>query len=175
MIPRARLTCIILFRFVSCPQTTAVTGCVTEAKKWAGENNYDTPHMCFVNVGSVLASSGKDGLKEAMLNKIVASLEIANKSSQQMVEKQLQRKTLILVLDEIDMMFKKSGGIAQSWFRTLISWADDKKMRFSMIGISNCVNDENAHLVRDLANVSRSHLHHFVRETRGSNAFFLRR
>ncbi|EJK76324.1 hypothetical protein THAOC_01919, partial [Thalassiosira oceanica] len=138
--------------FLSCSQTTAVTGCVTEAKKWAGDNNYDTPHICFVNVGSLMTSSG-NGLHEAMLNKIVASLEIDQKANQKMVEKQLHRKTLILVLDEIDMMFKKSHG-ARSWFSTLISWADDKKMRFSMIGISNCVNDDNANLVRELAGLS---------------------
>lgn len=134
-------------------QTTAVTGCVTEAKKWAGENNYDTPYVCFVNAGSIMASSGKDGLKEAMLNKIVTSLEMDHKSNQKMVEKQLRRKTLILVLDEIDMMFKGSHS-AESWFSTLISWTDDEKMRFSMIGISNCVNDDNANLVRELAHVS---------------------
>ncbi|EJK70792.1 hypothetical protein THAOC_07822 [Thalassiosira oceanica] len=100
-----------------------------------------------------MTSSG-NGLKETMLNKIVASLEIDQKANQKMVEKQLHRKTLILVLDEIDMMFKKSHD-AQSWFSTLISWADDKKMRFSMIGISNCVNYDNANLVRKLAHAPR--------------------
>ena len=123
-----------------------------------------------------MASSGEGGLEEAMLNKISVSL-IDRKSNQKAVKRMLHSKPLILVLDEIDMMFNKNshGGIAETWFQTLISWTQNKKMRFSMIGISNSVNDENAHLVRKLASVSCSNLHSCFRRDKALNALLRRR
>lgn len=122
-------------------------------------NNFNTTYYCFVNIGT-LTSSGKGGIKEAMLNKIVASLNMNCKVEEEAVKKTLHRKTLILVLDEIDMMLKKTHG-GQSWFKTLISWAESKELRFSMIGISNSVNDENAQIVREFGNVSRCDMQSF--------------
>jgi hypothetical protein len=52
------------------------------------------------------------------------------------------------------MLFKQHGGIGETWFKTLVSWAEDREMRFSMIGISNCVNDVDSSRVRELGHVS---------------------
>ena len=99
-------------------QTTAVTECITDARRRGEENNHNSTAICFVNVGA-MTSSGKGGLKEAMLKKIVASLDVNGIPNEKAVEKMLRnKKTLILILDEMDMMFKKShSGIPRCWFK----------------------------------------------------------
>ena len=99
-------------------QTTAVTECITDAKRRGEENNHNSMDICFVNVGAI-TSSYKGGLKEAMLKKIVASLDFNGIPNEKAVEKMLRnKKTLILILDEMDMMFKKShSGIPRCWFK----------------------------------------------------------
>ena len=69
-------------------------------------------------------------------------------------EKKLKKQVLVLILDEVDMLFKEHGGMGETWFRTLIEWAESKVLRFSMIGISNCVNDDNAVRIREIGHVS---------------------
>ena len=91
---------------------------------------------------------------KAMLKKIASALEISKDSALPVFEKQFKKKELILVLDEVDMLFKHHGGIGETWFKTLVEWAEDKEMCFSMIGISYCVNDVNATRVRELGHVS---------------------
>ena len=89
-----------------------------------------------------------------MLKKIASAIKIDEAAGLTAFEKQFKKKVLVLVLDEIDMLFKQHGGIGETWFRTLVEWSEDKEMRFSMIGISNCVNDVNASRVRELGHVS---------------------
>ena len=95
-----------------------------------------------------------NGLMKVMLKKIAKALGIDPSSDISTIENRLKEKVLILVLDEIDMLFKSHGGIGETWFKTLIGWAEDKELRFSMIGISNCVHDEYADRVRELGHVS---------------------
>ena len=91
---------------------------------------------------------------KAMLKIIAKSLEIDVGSPFSKFEKQFKKKTLVLVLDEIDMMSRQHGGIAEIMFRTLMDWAEDKQMHFSMIGIYNCVNEAVTKHVMGMGNVS---------------------
>ena len=123
-------------------------------KKWATKNGYGKPkpRFCMINMASCHA--GKDGIMRAMLKKIASAIEISKDAKLQEFEKKFKKQSVVLILDEIDMLFQQHGGIADTWFRTLVEWAEDKEMRFSMIGISNCVNDASAIRVRELGHVS---------------------
>merc|ERR1719356_92721 len=102
-----------------------------------------------------MSSMSKDGIMRKMLKKMAGVLEINKDSSLNTFEKQFKKKCFILILDEVDMLFKSYGGTGGTWFKTLVEWSEDKCLRFSMIGISNCVNDENANLIRELAHGPR--------------------
>ena len=100
---------------------------------------------------------GIEGIKNGMLRSIAGALKIDRQEKRLSVfKRELKKKTLVLVLDEIDMLFKTNKKQAATWFKTLVEWAEDKTMRFSMIGISNSVNDTEAHLIRKLGHVSNS-------------------
>ncbi|KAL7553128.1 hypothetical protein ACHAWF_016382 [Thalassiosira exigua] len=129
-------------------KTTAVKLCKAEMMSWARRSGYGKPHFCILNMASFKA--GKDGLLKAMLSKLAVALEIAKDSKLRTFENNFKKKVLVLILDEIDMLFNQHKGIGETWFKTLVSWAEDKEMRFSMIGISNCVTDRNANIVREL-------------------------
>jgi len=92
---------------------------------------------------------------KAMLNRIASALKINKDSALSTVEKEFKKKVMVLIIEEIDMIFKQQGGINETWFKTLVRWAEDNEMRFSMIGISNCVNDANATSVRELGHSPR--------------------
>merc|ERR1712194_921507 len=92
---------------------------------------------------------------KGMPKEIAGALEIDKDSKLNTFEQKFKKKVLVLVLDEIDMLFKSHGGIAETWFKTLVAWAEDKTMCFSMIGISNCVNDNNATRIRELGHNPR--------------------
>ena len=95
-----------------------------------------------------------------MLKKMAKELGVDAESAKlSTYEEQLEKKVLVLILDEIDMLFKTHGNIGEAWFRQLVEWAENKELRFSMIGISNCVNDANATRVRELGHVSIASLH----------------
>ena len=89
-----------------------------------------------------------------MLKKIATSIEVDKQAKLSVFEKKFKKQVLVLILDEVDMLFKEHGGIGETWFRTLVEWAEDKELKFSMIGISNCVNDDNAIRVREIGHVS---------------------
>ena len=76
-----------------------------------------------------------------MLKKVAIGLQIASDEPLEKFERLMRKKVVVLIVDEIDMLFKQHGGVGETWFKMLISWAEDKEMRFSLIGISNCVND----------------------------------
>ena len=117
-------------------------------KKWAKHNGYDKPKFCVINMASsqTSASNCKDGIMRTMLKKIATSIEVDKQAKLSVFEKKFKKQVLVLILDEVDMLFKEHGGMGETWFRTLIEWAESKVLRFSMIGISNCVNDDNAML-----------------------------
>jgi Cdc6-like AAA superfamily ATPase len=122
--------------------------------KWAKNNNYEKPIICSVNMAASQSSSNvKGGIMRAMLKKISKGLNIENDEPLAKFEKLMMKRVVVLVVDEIDMLFKQHGGIGETWFKTLVSWAEDKEMRFSLIGISNCVNDNDSARVRELGHV----------------------
>ena len=128
--------------------------CVADMKKWARKNGYEKPGFCSINMASIAANC-KGGLMKSMLKKMAKELGVdAETAKLPTYEKKLEKKVFVLVLDEIDMLFKTHGGIGETWFRTLVEWAENKELRFSMIGISNCVNDVNATRVREMGHVS---------------------
>lgn len=86
-----------------------------------------------------------------MLKSMAKKLQTDNNSELAVFKRKISKKGMILVVDEIDMLFKNQGGSGEEWFSTLIEWCEDKDLPFSMIGISNSVNDVNATKIRDLA------------------------
>ena len=92
-----------------------------------------------------------------MLKSIATGLQIANDEPIEKFEKLMSKRVVVLIVDEIDMLFKQNEGVGETWFKTLVSWAEDRDMRFSMIGISNCVNDNDSTRVRELGHVSFYH------------------
>ena len=90
----------------------------------------------------------------AVLKKIAVDIGIDKDSEVSVFEKVFKKRVVVVTLDEIDMLFKRHGGVGETCFRTLIDWAECKEMKFSLIGISNCVNDANATRVRELGHVS---------------------
>lgn len=92
----------------------------------------------------------------AMLAKISKELKIDKEADLRTFEAKFKKEVLVLVLDEIDMLFKNHEGKGEDWFKELVRWAEDKELKFSMIGISNCVNDDSANRVRDFGHVSRT-------------------
>lgn len=146
---------MILINLSLVTQTTLVNACANDMKKWAKKNNYNMPHFCFFNMASVhTALNEKDGVMKLMLRKFAKELEIDKNSELKAYESRLKKKVLVLVLDEIDMFFKKRDGNGEAWFRTLTSWAEDKQLCFSMIGISNSVNDTYSTRIREIGHVS---------------------
>eukprot|EP00571_Detonula_confervacea_P013426 CAMPEP_0172305654 /NCGR_PEP_ID=MMETSP1058-20130122/6909_1 /TAXON_ID=83371 /ORGANISM="Detonula confervacea, Strain CCMP 353" /LENGTH=105 /DNA_ID=CAMNT_0013017323 /DNA_START=25 /DNA_END=338 /DNA_ORIENTATION=+ len=95
------------------------------------------------------------GKMRTVTTKIATAIDINNASAHTEFEREFKKKVVVLILDEIDMPFKHHKGIGETWFRTLIHWAEDKEMCFSMIGISNCINDANATRIRELGNSPR--------------------
>jgi len=132
-----------------------VASCAEEMTKWAKKNGYEKPLICSVNMAASQGSSNsKSGIMRAMLKKISTGLNIASDDPLEKFEKLMMKRVVVLIVDEIDMFFKQHGGIGETWFKTLVSWCEDKELRFSMIGISNCVNDVDSTRVRELGHVS---------------------
>ncbi len=159
------LLCILLlsshngalpFSYLFCStQTTAVTSCADEMKKWAKHSGYDKPSFCFINMASShTVPNDKGGITRALLKKLASVIQIDNDADISVFEKFFKKRVVVMVLDEIDMLFKQHGGIGETCLRTLIGWAESAELKFSLIGISNCVNDSNATRVRELGHVS---------------------
>ena len=132
-------------------KTTAVTASSQHLAKWAKDSGFAKPCYCHINMASHAAMS-IDAIKKEMFKSMAKKLEIEKNSSPTVFLNQFRKKGMILVVDEIDMLFKNQGGSAEEWFSTLIEWCEDKELPFSMIGISNSVNDINATTIRELSN-----------------------
>ena len=91
---------------------------------------------------------------KALLKKIGTSLGVGKLEDVSVLEKHFKKRVVVLVLDEIDMLFKQHGVVGGECFKTLVFWAESKELKISLIGISNCVNDDNATRVRELGHVS---------------------
>ena len=89
-----------------------------------------------------------------IIRKIAKELEIKELPRLESIEEVIKKKALVLVLDEIDLIFKKRGGNAKSWYQPLFALAKDNATRFGIIGISNSVNDTYATRIRDIGKVS---------------------
>ncbi|KAL9184927.1 hypothetical protein ACHAXT_002704 [Thalassiosira profunda] len=136
-------------------KTTTVMSCEGDMKEWARKNGYDKPIFCRINMAHISAEC-RGGLMSNMLKKMAKELGVDAESAKlSTYEEQLEKKVLVLILDEIDMLFKTHGNIGEAWFRQLVEWAENKELRFSMIGISNCVNDANATRVREMGHSPR--------------------
>lgn len=103
---------------------------------------------------SQTVSNDKGGIIRALLKKLAPLIEIDKDADISVFEKYFKKRVVVMVLDEIDMMFKRHGGTGETCLKTLIGWAERTELKFSMIGISNCVNDSNATRVRELGHVS---------------------
>ena len=136
-----------------------MASCKKAIKKFAKENGFKQPLFCHLNMAKSHCKDGIEGIKNGMLRSIASALKIDQQEKRLSVfEQEFKKKTLVLVLDEIDMLFKTNKEKAATWFKTLVDWAEDKTMRFSMIGISNTnrVNDTEVDFIRELGHVSNS-------------------
>ena len=134
-------------------KTAAVASCKGKVMRLAKQNGYEKPSICIMNMAK---PGGKDGIMRDMQDKMARALGLKKGASISKIEKKMKKKALVLVLDEIDMLFENHGRFADLWFKNpLIGWAEDKELRFSMIGISNCVNDTKSRKIRELGHVSQ--------------------
>ena len=132
-------------------KTTAVAACSEQLPKWAKDKGFIKPCYCHINMASNASMSSGIIMKQ-MLKSMAKKLQIDKNSDLAVFEKQFRNKGMILVVDEIDMLFKNHGGSGEEWFAKLIQWCEDKELPFSMIGISNSVNDASATKIRELSN-----------------------
>ena len=132
-------------------KTTAVAACSQLLAKWSKEMGATKPCYCHINMASN-ASKSAGAIQKEMFKRMAKKLEIDQKSSQVDFMNQFRKKGMILLVDEIDMLFKNHGGSGEEWFSTLIEWCEDKELPFNMIGISNSVNDKSAKKIRELGN-----------------------
>ena len=93
----------------------------------------------------------KGGIGRAMLEKLAKAVGTKD-ATLATFEKHFKRNVVILILDEIDMLFDCPGGA--DCFQRLVAYAEMKNSCFSMIGISNSVNDEHARRIRRIGHVS---------------------
>lgn len=132
-----------------------MSACADDVKKWAKTKGYKKPFLCHINLAAGHSSTKeKGGIVKYIRKKIAQSLEIDQNSSLVELEKQFKKKGMILILDEIDMLFKQQRGIGETFLNSLIGLAEDKDLCFSMIGISNCINDKDAACIREIGHVS---------------------
>ena len=141
-------------------------------KMWAEQNGRGYPCFCYINVASVRTSSNnKDGKKGSISKKMAVALKIDENSKLRDIKNQLKKRVMVLVLDELDMLFEK-GCLGKKMFAHLITWANRNDLCFSMIGISNCVNDEDAKWIREEGRVSARILFVLLRcPAAGSHSF----
>ena len=144
------LTVLLSSRFFAL-QTTAVNSCVDEMKKWAERNGYDKPRFCGINMALI---STKAGLGTMLKKNLATAVEIDKEAPLSTLEKQFKKTTVVLILDKIDMLFSHQNG--DIFFKRLVHWAENREFRFSMIGISNCINGAIAERIRKLGHVSES-------------------
>ena len=132
-----------------------MASCADEMMRWARKSGYDKPVFCFINMASVPTSSScKGDIMKAILDKIGTSLGIGRGQDVAVLKKHFKKRVVVLILDEIDMLFKQHGVVGGECFKTLVYWAESRELKLSLIGISNSVNDDNATRVRELGNVS---------------------
>ena len=103
---------------------------------------------------SSLSASSKDGIMKAMLTYVAKKLGIEEDPSIHALQKQAKKTSIILIIDEIDMLIKKQGSDGERFFRELVQLANNEHLNFSLIGISNSVNDDSASRIREIASVS---------------------
>ena len=85
--------------------------CTNDTKKWATNHGFSEPRFCYINMATSQCTS--DLMKE-MKREIAAALDIDKQSKKLRVfEREFKTKVLVLVLDEIDILFKIYGGVGK--------------------------------------------------------------
>ena len=132
-----------------------VQQCTEDTKSWAKAEGYSVPLISSVNMSSLFASaSAKDGIMKEMLKKSAKHLGIHNEPSIHSLEKQARKNVIILVIDEIDMLIKRQISDGERFFCELIRLTKEENLSFSLIGISNSVNDEYSERIKEIGAVS---------------------
>jgi len=124
------------------------------------------PSFCFVNVAHIQNSTISDsaGASNGILKRIARSLDISGNADEQGVEKRLDAKNnfnkrvLILVLDEVDMLLSAGSGAAsgKTLLKKLMQWSANPHYLFAMIGISNSIDDKRARSLSELGTISKT-------------------
>ena len=73
-------------------------------------------------------------------------------------ETMLKSRTVILVIDEIDLLVSKWDGkelsVSEEFLQTVLEWASDLTKRFAVIGMSNSVENRKGRRLHKLGRVS---------------------
>jgi len=106
-------------------------------------------------MASLFASSNaKDGIMKGMLRQVSKRIGIEKDPSIRSLEKKAQKNVIIFIIDEIDMLIKKRNSDGESFLFELVRLANDEHLQFSLIGISNSVNDVYSARIKDVGAVS---------------------
>lgn len=124
-------------------QTLTVHLCAEMVTKWANINFHQEPVFCHISMAtrhSIL--DHKSHLVRSIRRTIALALEIDENSRLFAIEKELEKQALILVIDEVDILFEEYGGIGETLFNNLVNMAAADHPRFTLIAISKSKNDD---------------------------------
>ena len=139
-------------------KTMGVKKSCEEAKEWARQN-FDTctdeVNICYIN-SAVLENYPKKQALETILKNLGITQKQLNRPSNTNKSK---RAAIFLILDEIDLLVASKGQGqsktgSEEFLRTLLSWASDESTLFSLIGISNSVENYQTRRLNQLGMVS---------------------
>lgn len=123
---------------------------------WANSEGHNQPLLYAVNMAS-LSTSGqaKDGIMKALLKKL-GSQRGSKKEDHNIdtLRKWARKDAIILIIDEIDMLIKARDSDGEIFLRELVGLARDEDLKFSLIGISNSVNDKSSARIKQMGVVS---------------------
>mmetsp|Transcript_30959 Transcript_30959/g.61708 ORF Transcript_30959/g.61708 Transcript_30959/m.61708 type:complete len:1422 (-) Transcript_30959:375-4640(-) len=124
-------------------KTLTVQLCAEVVTKWANINFHQEPVFCHISMAtrhSIL--DHKSHLVRSIRRTIALALEIDENSRLFAIEKELEKQALVLVIDEVDVLFEEYGGIGETLFNNLVNMAEADHPRFTLIAISKSKNDD---------------------------------
>lgn len=141
-------------------KTSGVKWCCEKA---AASRKPDAPETKICHINAAFLASKTNPLK-CVLNELAKCVGLkGGKHTSTTVKKALQRKKekpnkclVIVVVDEIDALVsgKNKSSANENTLRAVLEWANDPDMQMALIGISNCMNDENTGRILGVGSVS---------------------
>lgn len=140
-------------------KTSGVTWCCDNAIASCKANTPE-PKICHINA-ACLASEPNP--LQYLLNELgeVVGIKARNPTTAtifrmlQRVKGKPKRTQVILVVDEIDALVSNNDGLSSKevLLRTILEWVNNPDMQMALIGISNCINDDNTSRILEAGSV----------------------